>query len=477
MSIQPRDATKTGIDSVTNRMKNSSISTGVDKSIKELSSIAKIMKGYVTSKEKSTDSPGIKTNSKICKVYGCIYKGTYNGIIDGLKEVANDRKKEESRDRKKDAVKGLVKSSAKLSLKTAKYAAMSPLIVAKGIAELFAFERSEFLNFFRAIYHGVGYGGSEMDYSQKAFRLQADNEHRRKKLLKERGGLSENDEIIELLRKISDSSEEQSKRDRGFIGKIIHLGGKRDSEQIELLSDIKDELISIDENTGGGRRRGFNLTNAFMNHTIKTVGILTGIVTSLGYLFRSDSSVTKSIIAQSQKDNTVLLEKSTEKLSEGADGLLKYSKIAFDGIKDGTIGLIKWIHESWGDYATQEFGATLLDDGAFSELLVHGIGDSLTAVIGGGLAMLMGKGLRGFAKGFRSTASLETELAQERNKLLIEIEKHTNLSADNSQNVIKKKTFGFGGKIETQIEILNDIRDGLVSKTEKKGWQRLNPFF
>ena len=270
MSIPARSSAtnKNSLGSVISRVKdiNNETNMGSDditKSIKDLASIARIMKNYVNP-DKKEEKTSEKQN-KICRVYGCIYQGTYNGIIDGLRQVAKDNRAKDLKKDRLDSTKTLIKGTAMLSAKTAKIAVQSPIIIAKGIAELFAFERSEFLNFFRAIYHGVGYNGTSVDYAQKAFRLQAVQEHDRKKLLKKGNLLTQNETIIELLGRISDTSEEQAMRDRKFF-LTRALFGKKESVQIELLRKINEELIQIEDNTGGGRSGMFSIKAALIDN-------------------------------------------------------------------------------------------------------------------------------------------------------------------------------------------------------------------
>ena len=99
MSVRPREKTDSttgkisGFGSVIDQIRGVNentdpLSDNVGKTAKDIALIAKILKKYITSEDKTKDkssTDGLKTN-KICKVYGCIYKGTYDGIIDGLKK-------------------------------------------------------------------------------------------------------------------------------------------------------------------------------------------------------------------------------------------------------------------------------------------------------------------------------------------------------------------------------------------------------
>lgn len=253
MSISPRSISKDGtvtkssntIGSAIKELRNINRQSDparddIGKTLKDINSIAKVMKDYVTrSKDSNNDGLGKgklqHQGNQLNKMYSSVYKGTYEGIIDGLKKVSDDQRTEELKSERIEATKSILKT-------TAKVAVSAPAAITKALINLFAFERSEVLNAVRALYHGVGYGGSKVDYQQKAFRMMLDQEHERKKLLKKGNVLTQNETIIELLTRIGDTSEEQSKRDRIFgLQKFI---GQKDSVQIELLKEIE-------VNTGG----------------------------------------------------------------------------------------------------------------------------------------------------------------------------------------------------------------------------------
>ena len=204
---------------------------------KDIAKIAEAMKKYIspnTSVNKDDDDDPQKEakRNKICKVYGCIYKGTYDGIIDGLKQVAEDSKAEQLKQEKIDATKEILKTAGKVAIQ-------APEKITKALVNLFAFERSEILNLFRSIYHGVGYDGSEVDYQQKAFRLMLEQEHDRKKLLKSGNLMTQNEEILGELTGIREAV--GGGADRGLF--------KRNQSQIELLKKIAEGV--------GAQKKGF----------------------------------------------------------------------------------------------------------------------------------------------------------------------------------------------------------------------------
>ena len=224
------------IDKISEINKNTEVfQDGLAKTGENIAKIAKVMKDYVSSSsddgDKSEASGELKTN-KICKVYGCIYKGTYDGIIDGLKQVAEDKKAQQLKDERIESTKAILKTAGKVAVQ-------APEKITKALVNLFAFERSEILNLFRALYHGVGYDGSKVDYQQKAYRLMLDQEHDRKKLLKSGNLLTQNEEIITVLSGIREAV--GGGADRGIF--------RKEKTQIELLRMIAEGV--------GAQRRGF----------------------------------------------------------------------------------------------------------------------------------------------------------------------------------------------------------------------------
>lgn len=219
---------------------------GIAKTGKDLANIAKIMNSYVTARKGSnddTDANVVTKNGKISKMYGSVYKGTYNGIIDGLKKVAKDEKIEKIKQDRFDSAGRMMKVSTKTALK-------APVEIAKAIVNLVAWERSEFLNLMRSIYHGTGYGaGGDDIYAKKAFRIMLNQEHERKKLLKKGSTLTQNETIIDKLDIIASISQEQAMRDRKFFITRALLG-KKESVQIELLRKISESSEQIENNTG-----------------------------------------------------------------------------------------------------------------------------------------------------------------------------------------------------------------------------------
>lgn len=254
MSISPRSASKTSSTSGNKTNEDIGLKATIDK-IAEINSqtdvfrsdltktgqdmakIAEVMKKYVMTKQSDSkdgdENTGEAKGNKICKVYGCIYKGTYDGIIDGLKQVTEDKKAEALRQERIDATKTILKTAGKVAVQ-------APEKITKALINLFAFERSEILNGLRAIYHGVGYDDDgKVDYQQKAFRLMLNQEHERKKLLKDGSALSQNEQIIGELAAIRDAV--GGGGDRSMF--------RKNSTQIDLLRKIAEGV--------GAQRRGF----------------------------------------------------------------------------------------------------------------------------------------------------------------------------------------------------------------------------
>ncbi len=273
MSISPRNKTgatsadtsipSTSINQVIDKVKQANNNTettkeDVDKLSKEISSIAKTMKEYVnrqdTNTNKDGDSPVQARTNKICKVYGCIYKGTYDGIVDGLKKVADDEKATKIQDvedlKRKEFVKSIVQS---------------PITIAKGIVKFLDYRESEIVQLMTRMKYGVQGKGRDYDWQKKSYELSVKQDYDQKKLLKSGSIATQNEQMITELAGIREAV--GGGGDRSMF--------KRDETQIALLKRIS-------EGVGNQKRGFFNLQNALrpkfmMNMSIYQIRLLRNI--------------------------------------------------------------------------------------------------------------------------------------------------------------------------------------------------------
>ncbi len=252
----------TSINQVIDKVKEANRNTGdakesVEKLSKEISSIAKTMKDYVNRQDntnKDGDSPVQARTNKICKVYGCIYKGTYDGIIDGLKKVAEDEKStkiQEAEDlKRREFVKSIVQS---------------PITIAKCIVKILDYRESQIVQLMTRMKYGVEGKGRDYDWQKKSYELSVKQDYDQKKLLKSGSLATQNEQMISELAGIREAV--GGGADRSMF--------KRDETQIALLKRIS-------EGVGNQKRGFFNLQNALrpkfmMNMSIYQLRLLGNI--------------------------------------------------------------------------------------------------------------------------------------------------------------------------------------------------------
>ena len=432
--------TENNINSVIEQVKNANnkadtLHDDLRKNAKDVAQIASLMKNYFNGKSKNEDEKDtpiqVKTN-KICRVYGCIYKGTYDGIVDGLAKVEK-QKKDEDKITKLDVAKGSVKLTAKGSFAIAKAIWQLPNNLRKVLINSVAWERSEVLNTFRAIKYGVGIDSSgKVDYSQKFYRQSIINN---KKINLE--GISLAEQQIDILQKIYESTKSQQKKDR-ILG-LSRIIGKKDSEQIEYLKRIED-------NTNRGNVKQYIIWKTLITGN---KGILVTLG-ALGYTFAK-------VMGTSSGAGKLI-----------ADGITNSIDSGFSNTARSIVNLSKEIHG---------FSDSLINIGdGWLDSIAAGVGD-IGIAVSAGLGMIGLKWAGGmFARGQRGVESLRTDLMIEQRDLLKSIDENTKVQSG-------KKYFGmFGKKYDGQISLLQEIRDALVvtNKTpeEKKTmWQKIKTIF
>jgi hypothetical protein len=243
------------------------IQKGIKDTEKEMRSIADTMKQYLSKdKGKKVEQKTVLGKDSLSKMYNSVYKGTYQGIIDGLAKVNTDKKVAEDRKRAIETSKNILKAVTIGAVKT-------PIKIAEALINLFAFERSEIVNTFRDIRAGVGVGpGAKKEYENIIYRYILEDIRERRKLRK-KGVKSEGQEMIRLLTEIRDGNEEYRKRDRRFFSWLF---GRRDSIQIELLRQIEENTAESAQGIITLRRKLLQMVPHITAGISMTLGALSG---------------------------------------------------------------------------------------------------------------------------------------------------------------------------------------------------------
>lgn len=214
----------------------------IKKTAKDTAQIALAFKEYLQSEikkskenresEKEESSP--TSTKKLIKMNKSVYQGSYEGIIDGLAKVEENRKIEKAERERTEAQKQFAKTAAKSII-------TFPNAFRKGLINLFAFEKSEILQTYRAIRHSVGIDDrGNVDYAQRAFRLMLEDKSGKNKNL---SPASIGTQQIEILDRIAGAlgAESSLTSDRSVK--------KHNQTQIDLLRDIRTGV--------GAQRRSF----------------------------------------------------------------------------------------------------------------------------------------------------------------------------------------------------------------------------
>ncbi len=212
-----------------------------------------------------------KNGGELSQIYDHVYKGTYQGIIDGLaksKEQENLKKAEIERAR----------VSREFSKSTAKNIIAFPGQFRRGLINLFAFERSEILQTYRAIRHSVGIDkNGNVDYQSRLFRLML--EDRSKKGTKfspdklANAQLEKQVAIIDILSDIRNAAYMEQKRAYMFRWMDKVVGKKEDLTEIKLLQHIDENTKNVEKNTDTSNKRGLLLNQ----YTAKIMPAITSI--------------------------------------------------------------------------------------------------------------------------------------------------------------------------------------------------------
>ena len=216
------------------------LSDDVSKTVQDTHEMMKVLKKYYESSSKKDNNDGSVqrdsgngTQNKVCKIYGCIYKGTYDGIVDGLKAVKESEQLEKIEKARIDNNKRMLSDATKLTYKV-------PLAIGEAIIGLLDFRKSEILNLVEAIRYGGRWKGTSVDYSQEAWKVITSEAKQRKK-----GGNVVHDQediglqTIELLKGIKEGVGAQK---RGFFNmwrvSFLKYQMTEARYQIKLLEEI-----------------------------------------------------------------------------------------------------------------------------------------------------------------------------------------------------------------------------------------------
>jgi hypothetical protein len=293
------------------------IQKGIKDTEKEMRTIADTMKQYLSKdKGRKVEQKTVLGSSSLSQMYNSVYKGTYQGIVDGLTKINADSKISEDRQQVIDSSKTILKAVTIGAVKT-------PVKIVEALINLFAFERSEIVNTFRDIRSGVGVGSGAKEAHENLVYRYLLEDIREKRKLRKQGVKSENQTIIDILTEIRDGNEEFRKRDRRFFSWLL---GKKDSVQIDLLKKIEENTAESAQGVVSLRRRLVKFIPFFTAGIPAAMGSLAGSMASMpimvgsavGLIMKRYANIFRGVSAEDlhiqrqQLEQLILIEKNTK---------------------------------------------------------------------------------------------------------------------------------------------------------------------
>lgn len=235
-------------------------------------SMVNILKRHFGKEQDDSNSSLTKrtTSAKpMSKMYTSVYKGTYQGIIDGLAKSKENEKLLKLEEERSRATKDLLKSSARNII-------AFPEKFRKGLINIFAFERSEILQTYRAIRHSVGVDSEgKAGFEQRLFRLMLEDRSKKSGSFTPQSlgnfQLEKADTQIELLKEIRDNSALEIERSNKMAQFFL---GNKDAPEIKVLKNIERNTDSS--------AQGVTDVRARLTKVAPILGAFAGLIPSIG---------------------------------------------------------------------------------------------------------------------------------------------------------------------------------------------------